>query len=531
MQIKLPSLNHKWQFGDFTILIFGFIIAILSVYGANPELKLYETRYKIVIIVSILTASFIINQRFKNPFVDILHVVYCVFYLLRIEVLLILPLKSDALELGLSAGTVSSSLLFLTLSFIALVTGCHLFLSKTCVETGILNIVETKVVKAILWCVTVIVVFNLAYYTVTFLDCNENPYINSQKPILAILHAIFDGWRALFFLLPILIIYSSSLSKSDRIVAYINIIILGMIGILIGQKSIVLQILLYLLFSLVVKYRSSGFLDLKEIWIKVILLLVLILPSYMLGKASRTIHLNHYCNSSVAGKVGALASYESIMEGRGEEKSSIREEQGEEKSSISIKRSSFDRNLLETMNGLSERTGYFDLFIERFTNPVYLDVVTFKRYYMAVIDKVTPGFDVYDVPFVSRSIYYAQHIGSVPGEMTNSEQITLFGEAWLLFGWGSLLYLPFMCFLFRLLNNFLNYYTKSSKLLKNIAFLFVLQLFYYWVEGMGLDMLIILHLLHTGLYTLFILALAWFIRVDKEINIKKPPSTANTQNH
>jgi len=444
----------------------------------------------------VLTASVLINQRLRNPYVDILHIVFFFFYVLRAIALLLYPLSSDLLNPPLPIGSVTKSTVFLILAFISLAVGCQLFLRSPLVEMGTLTPLETSLIKAALWISTVLTLANAYFNISTFMDC-KYVYLGVANSAFAILHAVFDSWRVLILLTPILVLYGGFLSNSERLMAIGNLVLLGGVGIYMGQKSSVLQILLYLLFPLVLKLRSSERVKPTKLISYSILIVALAMAGFMLGKVMRVVQLNNYGCTGDQSKIEILSYSGLILAGQGSQEFAAKP---------SAVRSSQTLEIM--MNSLSYRTGYFDFFVEKFSNPAYLEVVTFKQYFMAIIDKVTPGFDVFNVPFVSRTIYYVHHPEAVPGEMTNSEQITLFGEAGLLFGWGALLYLPFVCWLLGRMHRILHRVAGSSMLTKNLVYLFVLQFFYYWIEGMGLDMLLVLNLLHTGIFILGILILA-----------------------
>lgn len=484
--------KHFW---NLLISLFGFCLAMLAVVSARPSLPVYEARYLVGLMTLVLTTSVLINQRLRNPYADILHIVFFFFYVVRATTLLLYPLSSDLLNPPLPIGSVSRSTVFLILAFISLVVGCQLFLRRPIVETGDLTPQETSLIKAILWISTLLMLANACFDVITFAACKD-VYLGIANSVFAILDAVFDSWRVLILLTPILALYGGLLSSSDRLMAIGNLVLLGGVGIYMGQKSSVLQIILYLLFPLVLKLRSSERVKLTKLMIYSVLIIALAMAGFALGKVMRVVQLNNYGCTGDHSKIEMLAYSGLILDGQASQEIAATSHVGRSNRAFDI------------MNSLSYRTGYFDFFVEKLSNPAYLEVVTFKQYFMAITDKVTPGFDVFNVPFISRTIYYAHHPDAVPGEMTNSEQITLFGEAGLLFGWGALLYLPFVCWLLGKTHRILHRLAGSSMLAKNLVYLFMLQLFYYWIEGMGLDMLLVLNLLHTGIFMLSVLLLA-----------------------
>ena len=498
------------KFSTILLILLGLCLAILAVGGARPNLPVYEVRYLIALMTLVLTASALINERLRNPYVDILHIVFLFFYVVRAIALLIYPLSTDLSGTPLPISAVSNSTVFLILAFISLVVGCHLFLRRPLVELRSLNPLETSVVRVALWISTVLVLVNGYYYITTFMQCNINVYAGISNSALAILHHVFDLWRALILLIPAIVLYGGLLSNSERLVAICNLVLIAAVGVFTGSKSSILLIILYFLFPMVMKLRSSEVLKLRGLIIPFVLLTALVGAGFMGGKAMRIIHINDTCTTD-SSKIEMAVYFRALLRGQ------VDPETGVVKYFLNPDKGA----ILQLTDNFSYRTGYFDFFVEKFSNPAYLDVVTLKRYSMAITDKLTPGFDVFNVPFVSRSIYYAHHPGSVPGSMTNSEQLTVFGEAGLLFGWGALLFLPFFCWLLGGLHRILHRLAGDSMLAKNLVFLFMLQLFYYWIEGMGLDMLLVLHLLHSGIFILCVGFLAWGTVAASRLRLKQ----------
>lgn len=492
-QLFLKSRDQVWAL-LFSLL--GLCLAILAMSSAQPDLPAYEARYLIALMTLVLTVSVLINQRLRNPYVDILHIVFFLFYVVRAVALLMFPLTSDLLNPPLATGAVSYATTFLIFAFIALVVGCQSFLRRPLPEIGSLSPLDTSIMKAILWISTVIVLANVCYYIASYMLCNDL-YQGIANSAMAILHAVFDSWRTLFFLVPILVLYGGFLSNLERLLAISNLALFVGVGIFIGLKSSVLQVTLYFLFPMVLRLSLSRGSRMRNLTLYFVLFTAIAICGFALGKTMRVVHLNNYGCSNGHSKIEMLGNVASVLEGQGSPNMGAAPSLGGSKT------------ILQLADGFSYRTGYFDFTVEKLSNSAYASVVTFRQYFMAIVDKVTPGFDVFNVPFVSRSIYYAHHPNSVPGQMMNSEQLTLFGEAGLLFGWGAPLYFLLACWLLGLLHRFLHRLAGSNMLAKNLAFLFVLQLFYYWIEGMGLDMLFILHLLHTGIFTLGVLLLAW----------------------
>ena len=114
---------------------------------------------------------------------------------------------------------------------------------------------------------------------------------------------------------------------------------------------------------------------------------------------------------------------------------------------------------------------------------------------------MTPGFDVFYISFASRRLYTILNPDATPGVMGNSMQMTFFAEMWLLMGWWSLLALFFAPLFFCCLVYVGKRTFQNSTIIQILIYSYILSLFYYWIEGMGTDMLLVLH----GVYSLIFL--------------------------
>ena len=120
----------------------------------------------------------------------------------------------------------------------------------------------------------------------------------------------------------------------------------------------------------------------------------------------------------------------------------------------------YKKNFFGNFQGISERTGFFDFYVEKISNyeKYYKDKINLNYYSKPVIDRLSPGVDIFNVPFASKTLhdkyystfnlennkeYFSQH--------TNSEQITIFAETEALFGNFSLIY---YCMIFLILKLF-----------------------------------------------------------------------------
>lgn len=159
--------------------------------------------------------------------------------------------------------------------------------------------------------------------------------------------------------------------------------------------------------------------------------------------------------------------------------------------------------------GLIGRLSYFEFYLEKMINiDFYITFINLEYYFKVIIDKITPGFDVYNLGFASRELYKSYFTMNDPNVM-NSEQITIFAEAFMLFKYFSLLYYVLVIFL---LIYSLKFFSKNIKFINYLIMNYILYIFLSWLLGIGLDQLII----KIELLTLFIFLFLLFSKFYKK---------------
>ncbi len=138
--------------------------------------------------------------------------------------------------------------------------------------------------------------------------------------------------------------------------------------------------------------------------------------------------------------------------------------------------------------GLIGRLSYFEFYFEKVINlNLYKDFINLSYYFKVIIDKLTPGFDLYNVGFASRELYKSYYIFSDPNIM-HSEQITPFAEAFILFKFYSIFY---YIIIISSLIYILKYFSKKINFLNFLIMNYIFYIFVNWILGIGLDQLII----------------------------------------
>ena len=151
----------------------------------------------------------------------------------------------------------------------------------------------------------------------------------------------------------------------------------------------------------------------------------------------------------------------------------------------------YDDFLYKAIGAISSRLSYIDFSVNKISSSIiYVDFININYYFKAIIDKLTPGFDLYNLPFVTRSIYWVSQTSEPSStSIMNSQLIPIYAELDILFGIYSILFtIPFFYFfnkLFFVINKIKN---------KELAGLFLILLGYYLFSynlGMALDFFVV----------------------------------------
>ena len=108
--------------------------------------------------------------------------------------------------------------------------------------------------------------------------------------------------------------------------------------------------------------------------------------------------------------------------------------------------------------------------------------ININYYFKSIIDRLTPGLDLYNVPLVKNKLYGIL-IG--PGQYSNSIQFTFFAENSIIFGIYSIFYIFFVIFILKFI--FQKIILSKNNILKLVYLGFVYQIFWLWITGFGFD--------------------------------------------
>ncbi len=288
---------------------------------------------------------------------------------------------------------------------------------------------------------------------------NRN-YFDTFPAIIQIAKSIFNLYIALLIIFFILFFKGKD---SPKVFLYLTLILMGLffsLSIFSGSRSI--------LFSLVIYYFF--FSRLKENIITLNYRILLLLPliffvsifTFLFGSAFRRLSYDP-----------SYYSQYSLLE------------------ILNLNFLQYDDFLYKAIGAISSRLSYIDFSVSKISSSIiYVDFININYYFKAIIDKLTPGFDLYNIPFVTRSIYWVSE-SSEPSatSIMNSQLIPIYAELDILFGFYSILFtISFFYFfnkLFFVINKIKN---------KELAGLFLILLGYYLFSynlGMALDFFVV----------------------------------------
>ncbi len=442
------------------VFLFFFFAEKQGTYLSGSEAQVY-------LLLAVTLVSLLANFRLRNEFLEILNLVFVLFYICRIPFLFSDNVASDVISRYVDTRDIPWHITVLIFQYLSLVI-CILAVNPR-IPHGNISLKSESLFKKVLQFSFFILSINLAYI-VLFWKYGVDIGIN----IFAILLELFQVDHILM-----LIIVSSVMVEKEILAKYkiavVSFLFLALgYYLYIGQKSGLLTMML-LAYLAVVTVRGQLLFKLRDFLIT-LTLGVFSFALYFLGSAFRAYQITGT----------SIPEHVAIM---------------------------FNGGLLKLLNSFSYRIGYLDFFIDKVSNPAYKPYVNFTYYFKALTDKLTPGFDVFNLPFLSRTLYSAYHGKSLEG--TNSELITIFAEGHLLLGFFS--FFMYLLILFLIKRSILGF-KSSSGFVYGLYYMYIVSFFYSWIVGSGLDMLIAIDLVYKGIFIFFT---AYFITADASSSNKR----------
>lgn len=419
-----------------TIFVLFFVI-----FGNAQGTYLEYAQVPLYGIIFTEIALILVNRKFKNPLLDIINLIFVIFFILRVPVIYGDDLVSDIYFRNVNIEKVNYALYVLDYQLIVL-SACVLLIRPASIDSSKMNITN-DVWRRLLGFTSIILFLNIVYIATAFRIGESN-----LPSSVAIFFALFNWGSILILLVPLLVTESYNIEVKFRVFLYVELAICALLVMYTGSKSGLFQIVGIYLVSFLAIHGASYRISFRTLLICFSALLVAVVM-YLLGGIFNKIQRS---------QVDLDNWYDLLI--------------------LSLD------NLSNVFNGLSFRIGYLDFYIDKLTQEVYASAFQLKYYIMAFIDAVTPGFDVFggDVPLVSRAVYinYFDNYGGA-----NSEVMTVFAEAHLLFGYFSFIAYLFVLSVILLVREYgFRFNTDYGKLIQRT---FLCYIFYRYMLGIGID--------------------------------------------
>jgi hypothetical protein len=428
------------------ILIFlNFLVLILLLFiPANKNYLLDGEQLLINLLIFLSIISLLINYRVNNFFLHLLNLYFSIFFIFRIPFLYINGFFSDIVLRKVSSDDIHFSLLVLVYSYVSLVISI-LILNPRLAKYQ-MRPLDNNFIKIILHISTLAIILHSFYFL------NKDTSLSLKNNFYDILRAVFDMYNIILVLIVLLLTQSKSALKKYKLQILILILLVLILSIFAGSKSGFLNIALLI-------YIVSLFFNIKLLNKSPIILIV-----GFFGAGLLSIFL-YFLGNSFKFYQRELISFDEI-------------------------KIHFFNNIQEPLfviNSFSSRFGHLDFFIEKLSNPLYKPYISFDYYFMAIFDRLTPFFDFFgDSPFISRLLFSAREGTQIIGNA--SEQITIFAEYYLIFGFFSPIFFFLSIWVFKFFIEFFNRIEPKNFPLYNI---FLAESFFSFINSYGLDMLVV----------------------------------------
>lgn len=466
-QVAIPreqgKFSMKIRLNSILIIIVSMLLIFFFVADTNGT-YLNGSEAQVYLLFGVALLSLVVNSRFNNEFLEILNVVFVGFYICRIPILFLDRLTSDVLSRNVDVSNIPWYITILATQYLFLVL-CILAVNPRVPRINLSGYITEPIFKRILLFSFFLIAANLMI-TVFWLSINGQVFSN----LPAILKTIFTVDNALMLILVSSLMIEKKVLRKYKFAVISCVLLYVVYYTYSGSKAGVLQVILLTYLAMLV-IRGPLVFRLGELVVTA-MLGVGAFFLYFVAKVLRVFQMNPQFKLSYDQFIFFFHRF--FVE---------------------------QMNTTDLVNSFSYRIGYLDFFIQKISNPVYEPYVSFTYYFKALVDKMTPGFDVFNVPFASRAIFSAYN-GPSKGVL-NSELITVFGEAHLLLGFFSfVLYLAILL----LIKYAISRFRSSSSASYGLFYMYIVFAFYWWLTGSGLDMLIALTM-YQGIFVFFTIGL------------------------
>ena len=462
-------------------IIFSIILLINLILS-----QIYFNFYKLIdlfVIFSLFLNYYIftfIEKKYNSIYLRLLNIFFLIFFLLRISFLNFEEFRNFSIFFSSTIDyfninneivrfnnteSITKYLILLSYNYFSLSLALILFRPKKMLFK--IDYVKTKYINIVL----LIIIFQIILISVNnfYFPIETRP--DKNIALLKIFFHIFN------------------LDKTYIFLAFLSIIVFKLEYVPRIKQSVVLVSILSIIFATIVFHSKSSFLEFtlygfiiyllvdNNFFIKnknfkyIIYFLILFLLFYILGKFFKNIYY---------GKENLITTI------------------------INFKNTIFDNFFT-----ISERIGFFDYYMLIASNEKGLgNIFEYQNYFKAIIDKLTPFFDLFNSMLLSRQTY--AYFNGLNATISQSYQITLFAEMQILFGVYSIIFYLFLSIILKFLTNFLQN-LKISNNLKILLIFFILKSYFFYLIGYGMDTFII-NIIYDSVFLIAILIIYKFYK-------------------
>ena len=494
------------------------IIFVISYFNYNPFISsnvLKQNLYslsvlELIIFVSIFLISVYLQKYRNNIFLKILILFCFFFFILRIPfsiigyentIFFVREVSSFEVKDSITKLIIHYSLLF----FSIYIVDPKLEISDHKVENELINFV----INVLIILVFLNLIFNL-YGEISY---------NPGKKFLTVFFNIFNSIRICLVFTIIIFFIIKNGYKLKCIFIKVPIFYLFYIldtSLSGSRSSLFFIVLIFFLFFL--NYSHMNKIKLKYLFFST-LIFILLYFSFATSTATRA--YNSYKVMYKPYLIEVIATKNNISKDKALEKI-----EPDHKWLINF----FKRNFLGHFQGISERIGFLDFYIEKYSNyeKYYKNKINLNYYYKPILDRLSPGIDLFNVPFASKIIqeeYFKKlYLENNKNEkfiplVTNSEQITIFAETHHIFGSYTILYYFLILSLIKII---LIMIRDFEPLLREITFGVILISFFDWLTCFGIDMFVVLTVYQfVVVLSIFLLTKLYFFSKKIKYSLKK----------
>lgn len=404
-------------------------------------------------ILSIQIGTFLFfEQKRRDPFVLLLCLQMIIYFLLRIVTLLNYEFSVVFLRFPFTADNLNYALGFILVANLVFYFG----ITINGLRPNILkNTLYAKPIKTYLVIVLIAIGYLFAFY--------QRVGLGFLEGIMGMIQSLFVNLGTMMFMAIVyLLLFKDRIYKKTKNIVIVGIVAMVILQTLTGSRAGILTIINYSMFALL---AIQDYIKIKG---KYLIFGAILLPIMII--------------------IFALSTF---LRPRLEDRGSVGNETFEVLKEFDVKETVTDGSDL-VLKSVFDRIGFLDYCAETMSNSdKYSGIFNPWFYFKSIVDNIlTPGFTIFDTPRVANATTFVYNDRGTPslslvGEAYQSDEFTLYGEFYALFGkWFSLIPIFFVGFLFKRLYLNLNQNNIYLFYLKRAIVLFV---FYSTLNSFGLD--------------------------------------------